>query len=76
MPFKSMAQLKYLFAKKPKIAEEFAEHTPDIKSLPKKVKKKKSVKKVVKNSQVKKATAPIKKTAAKAIKDGKKEKKR
>lgn len=28
MPFKSKAQQKYLFAKKPEIAEEFAEHTP------------------------------------------------
>lgn len=28
MPFKSRAQQKYLFAKEPEVAEEFAEHTP------------------------------------------------
>jgi hypothetical protein len=28
MPFKSRAQQKYLFAKHPDVAEEFAEHTP------------------------------------------------
>lgn len=28
MPFKSKAQQRYLFSKKPDIAEEFAEHTP------------------------------------------------
>ena len=41
MPLKSKAQQRYLFAKHPKIAKEFAEATPDIKSLPEHVKKKK-----------------------------------
>lgn len=43
MPFKSKAQAKYMFAKKPKLAKEFASKTKSIKALPKKVKK--SVKK-------------------------------
>jgi hypothetical protein len=34
MPFKSNAQRKYLFAKKPKVAKEFAKHTPKGKELP------------------------------------------
>ena len=40
MPFKSEAQRKYLYAKKPKVAEEFAKKTPKGTSLPKKVRKK------------------------------------
>lgn len=28
MPFKSKAQQKYLFARHPEVAEEFADHTP------------------------------------------------
>jgi hypothetical protein len=41
-PFKSKAQKGYLFANKPEIAKEFAEHTSksQMKKLPKKVKKK------------------------------------
>ena len=34
MPFKSKAQQRYMFAKHPDIAEEFAKATPDIKKLP------------------------------------------
>lgn len=34
MPFKSKAQARFMFAKHPKIAKEFAEHTPSIKALP------------------------------------------
>jgi hypothetical protein len=45
MPLKSKAQQRFLFAKKPKLAKEFAEKTPNIKALPEKVKKKKPVKK-------------------------------
>ena len=53
MPFKSKAQQKFLYAKHPEIAEEFAEHTPKSAygKLPehvsdkKKVKAKKKVKK-------------------------------
>lgn len=37
MPFKSKAQAKYMFAKMPKLAKEFASKTPSIKKLPKKV---------------------------------------
>ena len=40
MPFKSVAQMHYLFAKKPSIAKEFASKTTDFKSLPEHVKKK------------------------------------
>jgi hypothetical protein len=42
MPFKSRAQQKYLFAREPEVAEEFAEHTPksDYKKLPEHVRKK------------------------------------
>lgn len=41
MPFKSKAQRKFLFAKKPKVAKEFASKTPKGKKLPEKVKGKK-----------------------------------
>jgi hypothetical protein len=34
MPFKSKSQAKYLFAKHPDVAKEFADKTPDIKRLP------------------------------------------
>jgi hypothetical protein len=40
MPFKSEKQRKYLYAKKPKVAKEFASKIPKNKKLPKKVKKK------------------------------------
>lgn len=40
MPFKSQAQRKLLYAKKPKLAKEFESKTPKGKKLPKKVKKK------------------------------------
>ena len=40
MPFKSKAQAKYMFAKKPELAKEFAAATPSIKKLPEHVKKK------------------------------------
>ncbi len=42
MPFKSKAQRGFLFAKKPKIAAEFAKETPKGKKLPAKVKKRKN----------------------------------
>jgi hypothetical protein len=41
MPFKSKAQARYMFAKEPEVAKEFASKTKSIKSLPEKVKKKK-----------------------------------
>lgn len=44
MPFKSKAQARLLFAKKPKIAKEFAKETPDIKALLQHVKKRKKSK--------------------------------
>lgn len=34
MPFKSKAQAKFMFAKKPALAKEFAAKTPSIKALP------------------------------------------
>ena len=36
MPFKSKAQMGWMFAHHPKMAERWAKHTPDIKSLPEK----------------------------------------
>lgn len=41
MPFKSKAQARLLFAKKPEMAKEFASKTKSIKSLPEHVKKSK-----------------------------------
>ena len=41
MPFKSKAQQKFMFARHPKIAKRWAKHTKNIKSLPKKVRKRK-----------------------------------
>ena len=34
MPFKSKSQARFLWAKHPKIAEEFAKKTPNMKALP------------------------------------------
>jgi hypothetical protein len=34
MPFVSQKQARYLFAKEPKVAEEFADATPDMDDLP------------------------------------------
>lgn len=44
MPFKSRAQQKFLFAKHPDVAEEFADHTPKsaYKKLPEHVSKDKN----------------------------------
>lgn len=39
MPFKSLAQMRLMYAKNPKMAKEWASKTPSIKSLPEKVKK-------------------------------------
>lgn len=39
MPFTSQAQRRFLFARKPKIAKEFAEETPKGANLPEKAKK-------------------------------------
>lgn len=36
MPFKSKAQQRFLFAKKPKVAREFSTKTPDFLKLPEK----------------------------------------
>ncbi len=41
MPFKSLAQMRLLYAKNPKVAEEWAKKTPNIKQLPEKVTKEK-----------------------------------
>jgi len=40
MPFKSKAQRGFLWANEPKVAKEFAAHTPKGAKLPKHVKKK------------------------------------
>ncbi len=40
MPLKSKAQMRYLFAKEPEVAKEFASKTKNIKKLPEKVSKK------------------------------------
>ena len=45
MPFKSKAQQKWMYANEPDMAERWSDHTPDHKSLPEKVKKKKNRKK-------------------------------
>ncbi len=45
MPFKSKAQQKWMYANKPEMAKEWAHETPNIKKLPKKVKKTKPKKK-------------------------------
>lgn len=37
MPFRSQSQARYMFAKHPSIAREFASKTPSIKALPEKV---------------------------------------
>lgn len=49
MPFESKAQERYLFAKHPEIAKEFAAHTPEDKKLPN---HKKPLKKRVKDMKV------------------------
>lgn len=47
MPFKSKAQQRYMYAKHPKIAKEFAKATIDFKILPEHVEaKKKALKKI------------------------------
>lgn len=48
MPFKSKAQAKFMFAKKPKLAKEFASATKSIKALPEHVRRKSVGKKRVK----------------------------
>jgi len=40
VPFKSQAQQGYMFANMPKTAKKWAKETPNMKSLPKKAKKK------------------------------------
>lgn len=40
MPFKSKAQMGWMFANHPEMAKRWAEHTPNIKRLPEKVHKK------------------------------------
>lgn len=45
MPFKSKAQQRWMFANHPEMAHRWAHETPDIKKLPKKLKRKKMDKK-------------------------------
>lgn len=75
-PFVSKKQAKFLFARKPKIAEEFAEKTPSIKALPEKkggnikMAKKKVIKKAPKKPKLgtgarfKKLTSTLEKRGA------------
>ena len=44
MPFVSQAQRKWMYANKPKMAKRWEKHTPKGKKLPKKKKKKKTLK--------------------------------
>jgi hypothetical protein len=41
MPFKSKAQMHWMFAEHPEMAKKWAKHTPNIKKLPEKKKEKK-----------------------------------
>ena len=43
MPLKSKAQAAWMFANKPEMAKQWAAETPDIKKLPRKVKKRRRV---------------------------------
>lgn len=45
MPFKSKAQQRKIFATNPKLAEEMAKNTPNMKGLPERAKKKSTKKK-------------------------------
>jgi hypothetical protein len=46
MPFKSKAQQRFMFAKHPAMAAEFAAMTPNIKALPEHIKGKKKKKQI------------------------------
>ncbi len=46
MPFTSQAQARYMFAKHPKVAKEFARKTPSISALPQHVKHKMTTKQI------------------------------
>jgi hypothetical protein len=37
MPFKSKAQQRWMFANKPQLAQKWAQHTPSIRRLPKRL---------------------------------------
>ena len=60
MPFKSKAQQRYMFATHPEIAKRWADHTPDIKSLPERVGKgKKKKRKPSRKSAAQKALSAV-----------------
>lgn len=48
MPFKSKAQMRYMFARHPKMAEEWADKTKNIKALPEHVAKAKAARAILK----------------------------
>lgn len=50
MPFKSLAQARYMFVKHPKIAKEFASKT-DYSEIPEKVKRKKQMEALAKKTK-------------------------
>lgn len=45
-PFESQSQARYMFAKHPKLAKEFAAKTKSIKALPEKVRKRPAIPKL------------------------------
>ena len=53
MPFESKAQARFMFAKHPAIAKEFAGKTPSIKALPEKVGSGKKKRPAIPNLQTK-----------------------
>lgn len=57
MPFRSQSQRKWMFSQHPQMAKRWAAHTPDIKSLPERVRKKKRKRKRKKKAREER-TAP------------------
>ena len=49
MPFQSKAQQRFMFARHPKMAKEWAEKTPNIKELPEHVNARKKAMSTIKN---------------------------
>jgi ubiquinone/menaquinone biosynthesis C-methylase UbiE len=71
MPFKSKAQQRFLFSKKPQIAKEFAKATTSKKHLPEKVKPKRQLQRIpndIKDKYFKKPRSLEETIASKIIK--------
>lgn len=75
MPFASQAQRRYLFAKEPEVAKEFAAATPKGKKLPEHVKKKEAsamLKEILaRNTKTAELDSPAKEPGDSALKSGK-----